>query len=114
MLPRLPGRVGRRRRKAGTVMRNPRYANGHRRRRLRTQVLAEEDCCWLCGRFVDKDLPYLDPWSAVVDEVIPISKGGSPYDRGNLRLAHRRCNARRGDGRRQRAVVLPYVTSRRW
>ncbi|WP_082956441.1 HNH endonuclease signature motif containing protein [Mycobacterium sp. E787] len=95
-------------------MRNPRYANGHRRRCLRAQVLAEEDVCWICGRPVDKTLHWLDPWSAVVDEVVPYSKGGSPYARTNVRLAHRRCNARRGDGTRQRAAVVPYVTSRRW
>jgi 5-methylcytosine-specific restriction endonuclease McrA len=97
-----------------TATRNPRYANGHRRRRLRTQVLTEEDCCWLCGRPVDKDLPYLDPLAPVLDEIIPISKGGSPYDRDNVRLCHRRCNARRGNGTRQRAVVVPFVTPRRW
>jgi 5-methylcytosine-specific restriction endonuclease McrA len=96
------------------VTRNPRYANGHRRRHLRAQVLAEEDVCAICGRTVDKDLPYLNPWSAVIDEIVPISKGGSPYARGNVRLCHRRCNLRRSDGTRQRPVVVPYVTSRRW
>jgi 5-methylcytosine-specific restriction endonuclease McrA len=106
--------VGLPRRKAGTVTHNPRYANGYRRRHLRAQVLAEEDLCQICGRRVDKDLPFLDPWSPVIDEIIPISKGGSPYERDNVRLAHRRCNARRGNGTRQRAVVVPYVTARRW
>jgi 5-methylcytosine-specific restriction endonuclease McrA len=95
-------------------MRNPRYANGHRRRQLRQRVLEEEDHCHICGRVVDKSLRYLDPWSAVVDELIPISKGGNPYDRANVRLAHRMCNLRRSDGTRQRPVVVPYVTSRRW
>ena len=97
-----------------TATRNPRYANGHRRRRLRTQVLAEEDCCAICGTFVDKDLPHLDAWAPVIDEIVPVSKGGNPYDRDNVRLAHRLCNARRGNGTRQRAVVVPYVTSRQW
>jgi 5-methylcytosine-specific restriction endonuclease McrA len=97
-----------------TATRNARYRNGHRRRMLRARVLVEEDCCWLCGSFVDKDLPHLDPWAPVVDEVIPISKGGSPYDRANCRLAHRRCNARRGNGTRQRPFVAPFITARRW
>ena len=97
-----------------TITRNPRYANGHRRRQLRTRVLIEEDCCWLCGGFVDKSLLFLDPWAAVIDEVIPVSKGGNPYDRSNVRLAHRRCNARRGNGTRQRTFVVPFITSRRW
>ena len=94
--------------------RNPRYANGHRRRRLRAQILAEEDVCHICGLLVDTELPHLDPWAAVIDEIIPVSKGGNPYDRDNCRLAHRRCNGRRGDGTRQRPVVVPYVTARRW
>ena len=97
-----------------TATRNPRYANGHRRRRLRTQVLAEEDCCAICGTFVDKDLPHLDAWAPVIDEIVPVSKGGNPYDRNNVRLCHRLCNARRGNGTRQRAVIVPYVTSRQW
>jgi 5-methylcytosine-specific restriction endonuclease McrA len=102
------------RRKAGAVTRNPRYANGHRRRLLRAQVLREEDLCHICGRPVDKDLPYLDPWSPVIDEIIPVSKGGNPYDRDNVRLSHRRCNARRGNGTRQHPVIVPYVSRRQW
>jgi 5-methylcytosine-specific restriction endonuclease McrA len=93
---------------------NPRYRNGHRRRQLRKRVLGEEDCCWLCGRVVDKDLHWLDPWSATLDEVTPISRGGNPLDRDNVRLAHRRCNRLRGNGSRQRAAVVPFTTARRW
>jgi 5-methylcytosine-specific restriction endonuclease McrA len=96
------------------VTRNPRYANGHRRRLLRARVLAEEDHCHICGRPVDKDLPYLHPWSAVVDELVAVSRGGSPYSRDNVRLAHRLCNVRRGNGTRQRPVITPFVTARRW
>ena len=32
-----------------------------------------------------------------VDEIVPVSKGGSPYDRGNVAPAHRICNERRGN-----------------
>ena len=63
--------------------RNPRYANGHRRRKLRAQILAEEDLCHICGQLVDKDAPHLDPGEAVIDEIHPVSKGGSPYARDN-------------------------------
>ena len=94
--------------------RNPRYANGHRRRKLRAQILAEEDLCHICGELVDKDAPHLDPGEAVIDEIHPVSKGGSPYARDNCRLAHRRCNGRRGDGTRLRPIVTPFVTARRW
>ena len=95
--------------------RNPRVANGHRRRQLRAQVLAEEDHCWLCGKFVNKDLPHGLPDSPELDEVIPVSRGGSPYDRANIRLACRLCNQRRGNGMRgQRRPVQPFTTTRQW
>ena len=95
-------------------MRNIRYANGHRRRQVRAQVLSEEDTCGICGRPVDKDLPAGDPWAAEVDEIQPVSKGGSPFKRENCRLSHRTCNQRRGNGTRQRAVVVPYRNPRTW
>ena len=38
------------------------------------------------------------PMSFVVDEIIPVSQGGSPYTMDNTRPAHWICNARRGDG----------------
>lgn len=76
---------------------NPRYANGHRRRQLRTRVLAEEDRCALCGRPVDKALPARHPAAPEVDEDIPVSRGGSPYDRGNTALMHRACNNWKSD-----------------
>ena len=96
----------------GQPKRNPRNGNGHRRRKLRAQVLAEEDQCWLCGRYVDKDLPAGHPRSAEVDEVVPVSRGGSPYDRANCRLACRICNQRRGNGMRgQRRPVATFITT---
>ncbi len=71
---------------------NPRYRNGHRRREIRTRVLAEETHCALCGRPVDTDLPAGLPASPEVDEDIPVSRGGSPYSRSNTTLMHRACN----------------------
>ena len=71
---------------------NPRRSNGSRRTAVRRRVLAAYDTCWICGRPVDKSLPPGNPWSAEVDEVVPVSKGGSPYDFHNCRLAHRHCN----------------------
>ena len=91
-----------------------RYANGHRRRQVRAQVLAEEDNCAICGLPVDKTLPAGLAGSPEVDEIIPVSKGGSPYDRANCRLTCRRCNARRGNGSRLRAIVTPFTSARRW
>lgn len=42
------------------------------------------------------------PMSFVVDEIIPVSKGGDPLDFANTRPAHWICNARRGDGTRHK------------
>lgn len=85
-------------------------ANGHRRRQLRTRVLAEETHCAICGGYVDKTLGMVrgkhgpkcagPPCTGCVphdmrpevDEDLPRSRGGSPYDRANCRLMHRACN----------------------
>ncbi len=91
---------------------NPRVANGHRRRQLRARVLREEDTCWLCGGIVDKTLPPKDPMAPEVDEVVPVSLGGNPLDRSNVRLAHRLHNQQRGNGlRRQSRPRVPDFTA---
>ena len=84
--------------------------NGHRRRELTKRVKAEEHTCALCGLPVDKTLKMTPgghgkkcpgppctgcqphPQRGEVDEVLPRSRGGSPYDRANCRLMHRACN----------------------
>lgn len=89
-------------------------ANGHRRRQIRARVLAEEGQCALCGGHVDKTLGVLagqhgprckggecagcvpHPMRGEVDEDLPRSRGGSPYDRANVALMHRECNRRKG------------------
>ena len=87
----------------------PANANGHRRRQLRARVLAEETQCALCGAPVDKTLGMAPgahgprcPGNCTgciphdmrpeVDEDLPRSRGGSPYERTNTRLMHRACN----------------------
>lgn len=92
----------------------PANANGHRRRQVRSRVLAEETYCALCGERVDKTLgmqrdvhgpkcrdqecagcvPH--PRRPEVDEDIPRSRGGSPLDRANTVLMHRACNGWKG------------------
>lgn len=88
---------------------DPRRANGHRRRLLFNRVLKEESTCWLCGNPVNKELRgiyvydqkskkmHLHPDSPSLDEIVPVSQGGDPLDRNNVRLAHLRCNEQRGD-----------------
>lgn len=76
--------------------RDPRKQQGQRRAEVRKKILAMYDYCAICGRFVDKTLSQYDPMAPEVDEIIPVSRGGSPYDIDNLQLTHRICNERKG------------------
>lgn len=101
-------------------MGNPRYSNGHRRRRLRARVLATETWCGICGGKVDKTLPPNDPGAPEVDEILPVSLGGDPLKRSNVQLAHRICNQRKGNriapaGETSTPIAPPQpATSRLW
>lgn len=99
-------------------MANPRYANGHRRRELRKRVLASETHCGICGHPVDKTLPAGHDWAPEIDEIIPISRGGSPTQRTNVQLTHRVCNQRKSnrlpEEHTQRPTDAPLPTSRTW
>lgn len=55
-------------------------------------VFASQSNCAICGRPVDFDRKFPDPWSATVDHIIPVSKGGSPASLENMQLAHLQCN----------------------
>lgn len=70
---------------------------GSRYRRLRVQVIAEEDFCWICGFWVDKARAWPDPLMPSLDHVVALSLGGEPYARDNCRLAHLRCNRLRAN-----------------
>jgi 5-methylcytosine-specific restriction endonuclease McrA len=104
------------------VATNPRYANGHRRRQLRARVLATETYCgWERCEWpdepIDKALPPDHPLAPEVDEIIPVSMGGDPLARSNVRLLHRICNQRRGNGTRTpKRIPKPaaFPTSRAW
>lgn len=76
---------------------NPRSANGHRRRQVTARVLREEHDCYLCHTPVDKTIKTPDDLSPEIHEIIPVSRGGSPTQRSNCRLAHRGCNRRQGN-----------------
>jgi 5-methylcytosine-specific restriction endonuclease McrA len=85
---------------------------------VRKRVLARDSICALCGKPVDKSLPAGDPMCGEVDEIIPVSRGGSPYAMSNVQLAHRICNQRKGNrmpGDAPRTVAaLPLPLSRTW
>lgn len=83
--------------KGGGNKANPRYANGTRRREVQARLRARHDPCAICGQPIDYDLPPEHPMSFTVDEIVPVSHGGSPYDMDNVQAAHRICNIKRGD-----------------
>lgn len=93
--------------------RNPRYCGpgGWKARAAVLRAVYERaaagEPCGICGRAIDVDAPQwrIDPkdgrrkrapWSLECDEVVPVSRGGSPTDPANVRPAHRLCNQRRG------------------
>ena len=53
------------------------------------ESLGEPTCCYLCGDQLGWD-------EAVVDHILPISRGGN-HDLDNLKWTHRRCNSAKGD-----------------
>ncbi|MDO4596869.1 MAG: HNH endonuclease [Coriobacteriaceae bacterium] len=98
-----------------------RYANGAARRKIRAWLKAQHRPCHICGMPIDYDLPAGDPMSFEVDELVPVSKGGSPIARDNVDAAHRICNQKRGNKSLSqlkrpevRARVVHVVTSRKW
>lgn len=69
----------------------------HRRQRIKRALMATEKVCWLCLRPLDFGVAdSRDPRYVVVDEELPVSKGGDPLDRANCHLVHNRCNGRKG------------------
>lgn len=79
---------------------NPRRRNGSARARIKARLIAEaggQPVCHLCGQPIDTRLPAGHPYSFEIDEVVPVSKGGSPFDYSNCAASHRLCNGRRGN-----------------
>lgn len=76
--------------------RDPRKQFPELRNSLRKRVYAMSNTCGICNREVDINLPAGSPMSPELDEIVPVSRGGSPYDIDNLQLTHRLCNRRKG------------------
>lgn len=96
---------------------DPRTRNPAQRRALRARVFASTDVCGICGYYVDKSLPPYTPMSPEVDEIIPVNRGGDPYQYENLQLTHRKCNRAKSDKmplHLQPAPVENYPISNIW
>ena len=64
------------------------------RKRMRHTIAKAKPACHICGNPIDYTLPHTDPWSFVVDHVIPLAKGGRD-DLSNAAAAHRECNSKK-------------------
>lgn len=97
-------------------MSNLRYKNGRRRRQIRARHQAIGAPCALCGKPINYELPAGHPMAFEVDEIIPVSRGGSPIEWANTQATHRSCNQSKGAGGRRFQAThrsgLP--TSRDW
>lgn len=85
---------------------------------LRKQVFATQNVCGICGKEVDKTLPFNNPLAPELDEIVPVSRGGSAFDIDNLQLVHRICNERKGNKMRGdidlKKVQNPTPVSKAW
>ena len=55
-------------------------------------IFNSQTVCGICGRPVDFKQVFPDPYSATLDHIIPVQKGGDPASLENLQLAHLQCN----------------------
>jgi hypothetical protein len=80
------------------MSKNPRYSNGNKRRNIRNRWKAIGAPCAICGQPIDYELGFIvdpetgkkrmHPMAFVVDEIVPVSKGGDPLAFDNTRPAH--------------------------
>ena len=97
---------------------NVRYANYQGRVNLRRWLKSQARPCWICRAFgksgtIDYSLPAGHPLSFEVDELVPVSKGGSPTSRSNVDAAHRCCNQWRGNRSVEEVIALAHGSATR-
>ena len=92
-----------------------------KRQRIKKALAAVESVCWLCLEPLDFSVTdRSDPRFVVIDEELPVSKGGDPQQIANCHLVHRQCNARKGSRVLKRGAFAskrsggPVKTSREW
>lgn len=107
---------------------NARSRNGNARRKVVRWLRAQGRPCWICQAFgrdatIDYSLPAGNPLSFECDELVPVSRGGSPYDPANVAATHRCCNQWRSNksvdevlriAKWHRGQKIIIETSRRW
>lgn len=66
-------------------------------------IASKEPVCASCHNFIDVKAPIrlpdgkLNPLAVEVDHIVPISRGGQPYEMENLQLLHMKCNRKKGN-----------------
>lgn len=80
-------------------------------KKLRAQVIRDEDDCYICLEPVDKSIKWPDPECAVADHILAVVNGGEDI-RENLSLAHNACNLAKGRKRADEVREMNY--SRVW
>lgn len=70
--------------------------NGAARTRVLNWLRSRGAPCWICKLDIDYSLGGEHRQGMVGDELVPFSRGGSPYTRDNVAPAHWCCNSWRG------------------
>jgi 5-methylcytosine-specific restriction endonuclease McrA len=96
---------------------HPEYGRAaqHRRRARKMQAPAEDFLdaeiferdgwfCGICDEPVDGSLRWPDPYSASLDHIVPLVRGGH-HTRANAQLAHLTCNIRKGTSLGERSIA---------
>lgn len=69
-----------------------------KRARIKKELATFERECWLCLEPLDFTISdWRNPEYIVIDEEIPVSKGGDSLDIANCHLTHNKCNLEKGD-----------------
>ena len=86
---------------------DPRWSNASKRKKDRRYWEGLQLPCAICGGEIDYTLPFyytdeqgrqrVNPDAFVIDEIVPVARGGNPYDRTNQQPAHQRCNQAKSD-----------------
>ena len=91
----------------------------------RRAIASKEPYCAICHKYIDLQLPMVDPdtgarnpLSVDVDHITPRARGGSVYELDNLQLTHMVCNRKKGskmdDDYIGPAVANPVPLSNQW
>ena len=67
--------------------------NTYRWRRLRAEICRPGSVCSRCGQPIRFGLRRGHPLGPSVDHIVPLDKGGAPFDPANLTPMHFGCNS---------------------